>query len=97
MDFGIAYRPDSGEVSLPPGMILGTPAYLAPEQAQGGKAAVLPASDQYSLGVVFYELLCGQPPFSGPPSYVMFHAIHHIPPRLARLPRQFLALLRRYA
>jgi serine/threonine protein kinase len=80
MDFGIAYRPDSGELSLPPGMILGTPAYLAPEQAQGGKADVLPASDQYSLGVVFYELLCGQPPFSGPPSYVMFHTIHHVPP-----------------
>jgi len=80
MDFGIAYRADSGEVSLPPGMILGTPAYLAPEQAQGGQVDVLPASDQYSLGAVFYELLCGQPPFSGPPSYVMFHTIHHVPP-----------------
>jgi eukaryotic-like serine/threonine-protein kinase len=80
MDFGIAYRPDSGEVSLPPGMILGTPAYVAPEQAQGGQTDVLPASDQYSLGAVFYELLCGQPPFSGPPSYVMFHTIHHVPP-----------------
>lgn len=80
MDFGIAYRPDSGEVSLPPGMILGTPAYVAPEQAQGGQTDVLPASDQYSLGVVLYELLCGQPPFSGPPSYVMFHTIHHVPP-----------------
>jgi serine/threonine protein kinase len=80
MDFGIAYRPDSGEVALPAGMILGTPAYLAPEQAKGGQTEVLPASDQYSLGVVFYELLCGQPPFSGPPSYVMFHTIHHVPP-----------------
>jgi tRNA A-37 threonylcarbamoyl transferase component Bud32 len=79
MDFGIAYRPDSGEVSLPPHVILGTPAYLAPEQAQGGQTDVLPASDQYSLGVVFYELLCGQPPFSGPPSYVLFHTIHHVP------------------
>ena len=61
MDFGIAYRPDSGEIPLAPGMILGTPAYLAPEQAQGGQT-VLPASDQYSLGVVFYELLCGRTP-----------------------------------
>jgi serine/threonine protein kinase len=80
MDFGIAYRPDSGEIPLPPGMILGTPAYVAPEQAQGGQSDVLPASDQYSLGVVFYELLCGRPPFCGPPSYVLFRAIHHDPP-----------------
>jgi serine/threonine protein kinase len=79
MDFGIAYRPDSGEVPLPPGVILGTPAYLAPEQAEGGQTTVLPASDQYSLGVVFYELLCGRPPFCGPPSYVLFHAIHELP------------------
>jgi serine/threonine protein kinase len=80
MDFGIAYRPDSGEVALPPGRILGTPAYVAPEQAQGGQTDVQPASDQYSLGVVLYELLCGQPPFCGPPSYVLFHAIHREPP-----------------
>ena len=82
MDFGIAYRPDSGEVPLPPGVILGTPAYVAPEQALGGQTDVLPASDQYSLGAVFYELLSGQPPFCGPPSYVLFHTIHHDPPPL---------------
>ena len=82
MDFGIAYRPDSGEIPFPPGVILGTPAYVAPEQAQGGQTDVLPASDQYSLGVVFYELLSGQPPFCGPPSYVIFHTIHHDPPSL---------------
>ena len=79
MDFGIAYRPESGEVPLPPGRILGTPAYVAPEQAQGGQTEVQPASDQYSLGVVLYELLCGQPPFCGPPSYVLFHTIHREP------------------
>jgi serine/threonine protein kinase len=80
MDFGIAYRPDSNELPLPPGRILGTPAYLAPEQAEGGRSDPLPASDQYSLGAVFYELLCGRPPFVGPPSYVLFHAIHREPP-----------------
>jgi hypothetical protein len=80
MDFGIAYRPDSGEAPTPPGTILGTPAYIAPEQAQGASGAVLPASDQYSLGAVLYELLCGRPPFCGPPSYVLFHAINHEPP-----------------
>jgi serine/threonine protein kinase len=80
MDFGIAYRPDSNELPLPPGTILGTPAYVAPEQAEGGRTDPLPASDQYSLGAVFYELLCGRPPFVGPPSYVLFHAIHRDPP-----------------
>ncbi len=96
MDFGIAYRPDSDEVPVPPGSILGTPAYVAPEQAKGGQADVLPASDQYSLGAVLYELLCGRPPFSGPPSYVLFHAIHHEPPSprsvAPRVPRGLAAI-----
>jgi eukaryotic-like serine/threonine-protein kinase len=96
MDFGIAYRPDSGEQPLPSGMILGTPAYLAPEQANGGQTNVLPASDQYSLGVVFYELLCGRPPFCGPPSYVLFHTIHQAPPSprtvAPRVPRSLAAI-----
>jgi hypothetical protein len=96
MDFSIAYRPDSGEIPLPPGVILGTPAYVAPEQAQGGQTDVLPASDQYSLGAVFYELLSGQPPFCGPPSYVIFHTIHHDPPALhtiaPRVPRALEAI-----
>jgi serine/threonine protein kinase len=96
MDFGIAYRPDSGELPLPAGKLLGTPAYVAPEQAQGGQPAALPASDQYSLGSVFYEMLCGRPPFCGPPSYVIFHAIHHSPPSpqtlVPKIPRALSAI-----
>jgi serine/threonine protein kinase len=96
MDFGIAYRPDSGEVPTPPGVILGTPAYVAPEQAKGGQASVLPASDQYSLGAVLYELLCGRPPFFGSPSSVLLHTIHHDPPSVRtiepRVPRALAAI-----
>lgn len=80
MDFGIAYRPDSGEVCVDGGKRTGTPAYVAPELARGGQPVILPASDQYSLGVVFYELLCGRPPFTGPPLYVLFQAANQQPP-----------------
>ena len=99
IDFGIAYVPGSGEVSSPPGTIRGTPAYLAPEQVQGGKLEILPASDQYSLGSVFYEALCGKPPFCGPPSFVLFHSIHHEPPCPrtidSRIPKRLAAICRK--
>ena len=58
----------------------GTPAYVAPELARDVERVVLPASDQYSLGVVFYELLCGRLPFTGPPLYVLYQAVNQEPP-----------------
>jgi serine/threonine-protein kinase len=61
VDFGIAGVPDS--TTLTRGLVLGTAAYLSPEQAQGGDLG--PASDVYSLGCVLYELLTGTKPFSG--------------------------------
>jgi len=79
-DFGLAYRPDSGELPAPPGTLIGTPAYAAPEYASGDPPQALPASDQYSLGAVFYELLCGRTPFSGPPLYVLYQAMNQAPP-----------------
>jgi len=81
IDFGLAYRPGLvGEINRA-GAIRGTPAYLAPEQARGNDDLPQPSNDQYSLGVVLYELLCGRPPFSGPPLLVLVSALQHDPPR----------------
>ncbi len=63
-DFGIAYALGSMPVT-PAGIVMGTPAYLAPEQATGGRAT--PAADLYALGVVAYECLTGRLPFDGEP------------------------------
>jgi tRNA A-37 threonylcarbamoyl transferase component Bud32 len=91
MDFGLAHRHDTAEKLTQEGALLGTPAYMAPEQAAGQSGAAQPASDQYSLGVVLYELLCGRTPFSGPPPILFFNAIHRepAPPRQVqpRVPR----------
>jgi predicted Zn finger-like uncharacterized protein len=78
MDFGLARLASSDERLTQEGAIVGTPAYVAPEQAVGGEATA--ASDQYGLGVTLYELLCGRTPFSGPPSILLFNLIHHPPP-----------------
>jgi serine/threonine protein kinase len=81
IDFGLAHRPGLMKTVIRSGTIRGTPAYLAPEQAKGNDAAPHPSNDQYSLGVVLYELLCGRPPFSGPPLLVLVSALQHEPPR----------------
>ncbi|MGE0607032.1 MAG: protein kinase [Pirellulales bacterium] len=86
MDFGLARFHESTDKVTQDGTVLGTAAYMAPEQARGELDQVGPASDQYSLGVVLYELLTGQTPFSGPPQIVLFHVLETEPaaPRAAR-------------
>jgi serine/threonine protein kinase len=67
MDFGLARRRRAeGEASITrSGDLVGSPAYMSPEQIEGDPDNVGPASDQYSLGVVLYEMLTGQIPFRG--------------------------------
>jgi len=67
MDFGLARQLNKGEnIRLTQsGAIMGTPAYMSPEQVNGDIDRIGPASDIYSLGVIFYELLTGRLPFDG--------------------------------
>lgn len=71
MDFGLARRTDEQSHLTTDGAMLGTPAYMSPEQARGEFQKVGPASDQYSLAVVLYQLLCGSTPFDGLPHLVV--------------------------
>jgi serine/threonine-protein kinase len=64
-DFGLARHFDRGPGLTVSGARLGTPSYMAPEQAMGKGRTVGPSADIYSLGAVLYELLTGRPPFRG--------------------------------
>jgi serine/threonine protein kinase len=80
LDFGLAYRQNAATTRITEhGALLGTPAYMAPERAAGQDTQPSQASDQYSLGVVFYELLCGQVPFRGPAAAVLYQMLYQEP------------------
>jgi WD40 repeat protein len=88
MDFGLAKRAADTEAGMTmEGQIVGTPAYMAPEQARGKSAEVGTHSDQYSVGVVLYELLCGQTPFVGEAWSVLSRVanVNEVPPAPRKL------------
>ncbi|MGE3804012.1 MAG: serine/threonine-protein kinase, partial [Gemmataceae bacterium] len=65
-DFGLAKRLDDDQGKTRTGAIIGTPSYMAPEQAEGLTRATGPGVDIYALGAILYELLTGRPPFQAP-------------------------------
>lgn len=72
-DFGVARILEGDESTTGPGVAMGTPAYMSPEQASGEPIDI--RSDLYSLGVVAYEMLAGRPPFNGPPRVLLSRQI----------------------
>jgi serine/threonine-protein kinase len=80
----VAVPADAARQQTMHGQVLGTPGYMAPEQAEGKLDRVGPGSDIYGLGAVLYELLTGQPPFAGPDAFAVLRRVAReapVPPR----------------
>src|SRR5262245_32880687 len=91
-DFGVAKRLDDEQGRTRTGDVLGTPSYMAPEQAAGKSKEIGPAADVYSLGAILYQTLTGLPPFEGQSAWETVHLVLTAEPeppsrRNPRLPR----------
>src|SRR5205807_337779 len=84
-DFGLARLVETESTMTRTLDVLGTPSYMAPEQATGNNAAVSSVTDVYGLGAVLYQLLTGQPPFAGGATYETIKLLLDTEPRLPRL------------
>ncbi|TMP97229.1 MAG: tetratricopeptide repeat protein [Verrucomicrobia bacterium] len=84
-DFGLARLVETESTVTRTMEVLGTPSYMAPEQAVGNNAAVGSATDVYGLGAVIYQLLTGQPPFAGGTTYETIKLLLDTEPRQPRL------------
>ena len=96
------FMPSSGSKSgeTVQGTIIGTPAYMSPEQAEGKLASIGPASDVYSLGATLYCILTGQPPFDEPDLHSLLPRVQrgdYAPPRQVdrRVPPSLEAIVRK--
>ncbi|MEK7485656.1 MAG: tetratricopeptide repeat protein [Planctomycetota bacterium] len=83
-DFGLAKDISKKDHLTQEGAILGTPAYMPPEQATGELLKIGPPSDIYSLGAIFYEVLTGRCPLMGETSIDLFHKILNVEPEPIR-------------
>jgi serine/threonine-protein kinase len=81
-DFGLARCEDDKEHLTSDGVVLGTPAYMAPEQATADASRIGPRTDLYGVGVLLYQMLTGRPPFEGPALTVLSQIAHEAPPPL---------------
>src|SRR5438552_7812465 len=84
-DFGLARLVETESNVTHTMEVLGTPSYMAPEQAVGNNAAVSSVTDVYGLGAVIYQLLTGQPPFAGGTTYETIKLLLDTEPRQPRL------------